>query len=107
MLHLPIGAQLWVLREELPDGGVELGWDGLELVDYDLDLVPRHEVGVGCGERAGVLLQRVAGLLLDLLELLTGLVRIEQILGAEAGDGAGVNPVGRLGLSLSTRVVKG
>ena len=47
MLGLPIGSQLWVLREEVLDGLVELCLECLELIDQLRHMVPRHEVRVG------------------------------------------------------------
>jgi hypothetical protein len=85
-VRLPVGPQLRVLQQEVLDRLVELGLESLELVDQLRGVLPRHEVGVGRGERLRVLGELVAGLLLDLLKDLAALVRIDQLLRAERGD---------------------
>jgi len=93
VLGLPFRPELWVLRQELLGSFVELGSQGFKLFDDLLHVVPRDEMSAGRCEWPGALFEGVPGLLLDLLEHLAGLVRIEQILGAEAGDGLGGDPV--------------
>jgi hypothetical protein len=86
VFKLPVGPQLRVLQQEVLDRLLELGLESLELVDQLRGVLPRHEVGVGRGERLRVLRELVAGLLFDLLKDLAALVRVDQLLRAERGD---------------------